>query len=218
MAVRYVVFDWDGTLADTYPVISAAYQHAFEVLGMPSIDYSEIKKITSTLANKDMLGFVFGDKKEQARQAYYSYIEANHKKGLRAVPHAKELLDFCRSKGWQLYLLSNKKRAYLCEELKYLGFDDYFSKIIAAGDFPEDKPNPQTVRALFGEVMPDADDILVIGDGMADWKTSQALSHSGKNSRCIIYDPQKKFSQASPDYIVSDVADIITILRNESNG
>lgn len=217
MTVRYVVFDWDGTLADTYPVISAAYKHTFEVLGMPAIDYSEIKKITSSLANKDMLGFVFGDKKEQAKQAYYSYIEANHKKGLRAVPHAKELLDFCRSKGMKLYLLSNKKRVYLYEELKFLGFADYFAKIIAAGDYPEDKPNPKTVRALFEDVIPDAEDILVVGDGLADWKTSQALNHSGKNSRCVIYDPQKSFSQASPDYIVSDVADIITILRKENN-
>ena len=217
MSVRYVVFDWDGTLADTYPVIAAAYRHTFDALGMPPIDYAEIKRLTSTLANKDTLGFIFGDKKEQAKQAYYAYIEANHKTKLQPIPHAKELLDFCKSKGMQLYLLSNKKRSYLREELNYLGFADYFAKIIAAGDFPEDKPNPQTVRALFGDNMPDAGDILVVGDGLADWKASQALSHSGKSSRCVIYDPQRNFSQASPDYVVSDVADIITILRKENN-
>ncbi len=217
MTLRYVVFDWDGTLADTYPVISAAYKHTFEALGMQPMEYSEIKKLTSTLANKDTLGYIFGDKKEQAKQAYYAYIEANHKTQLRPIPHAKELLDFCQSKGWKLYLLSNKKRTYLREEMNYLGFADYFAKVIAAGDFPEDKPNPQTVRALFDNGLPDATDIVVIGDGMADWKTSQALNHSGKSSRCIIYDPQNNFSQVSPDYVVSDVADIIEILRDESN-
>lgn len=217
MTVRYVVFDWDGTLADTYPVISAAYKHTFEALGMPSMDYSEIKRITSTLANKDILGFIFGDKKEQAKKVYYSYIEANHKDKLQPIPHAKELLDFCRDKGLKLYLLSNKKRNYLFEEMKYLGFADYFSKVIAAGDLPEDKPAPNTVRALFGDNLPNSEDILVVGDGMADWKTSQALNHSGRNSRCVIYDPQKNFSKVSPDYIVSDVADVIAILRKENN-
>ena len=107
MTVRYVVVDWDGTLADTYPVIAAAYRHTFNALGMPPIDYAEIKRLTSTLANKDTLGFIFGDKKEQAKQAYYAYIEANHKTKLQPIPHAKELLDFCKSKGMQLYLLSN---------------------------------------------------------------------------------------------------------------
>ena len=217
MPVRYVVFDWDGTLADTYPVISAAYKHTFEALGMPPMEYTEIKKLTSSLANKDTLGYVFGDKKEQAKQVYYSYIEANHKKSLQAIPHAKELLDFCKSKGLQLYLLSNKKRAYLCEEMNYLGFTDYFAKVIAAGDYPEDKPNPNTVRALFGNVLPNSEDIMVIGDGMADWKTAQALNHSGKSSRCVIYDPQHNFSQAAPDYVVGDVADVIAILRQENN-
>lgn len=217
MAVRYVVFDWDGTLADTYPVISAAYEHTFKALGMQPIAYSEIKKLTSTLANKDMLGFVFGDKKEQAKQVYYSYIDAHHKTELQPIPHAKELLDFCHENGLKLYLLSNKKRAYLREEIEALGFGKYFCKIIAAGDFPEDKPNPQTVRALFENEMPEAEDILVLGDGLADWKTAQALNHSGKNSLCVIYDPQRKFVQASPDYIVADVADVIKILRNENN-
>ena len=217
MTVRYVVFDWDGTLADTYPVIAEAYKYTFEGLGMAPIEYSEIKRLTSTLANKDMLAFVFGDKKEQAKQLYYSYIEANHKSKLRPVPHAKELLDFCRSKGLKLYLLSNKRRAYLYEEMQYLGFADYFAKIIAAGDCPEDKPNPDTVRALFGDDLPNSEDILVIGDGMADWKTAQDQKKKKKNSRCIIYDPHKNFSQGAPDYVVSDVADVIAILRKEDN-
>lgn len=216
MAVSYVIFDWDGTLADTYPVIVEAYRHTFKTLGMAPMEYSEIKKLTSTLSNKDTLGYIFGDKKEQAKQLYYSYIEANHKTKLRSVPHARELLDFCRDNGLKLYLLTNKKRIYLYEELNSLGFKDYFAKVVAAGDFPADKPDPNTVRALFGDELPDSDEILVVGDGMADWMTSRALSHSGKNTRCVIYDPQKSFSQAKPDYIVSDVAEVINILRKEN--
>lgn len=39
MSIKYVVFDWDGTLADTYPVISAAYDYTFDTLGLPRIPY-----------------------------------------------------------------------------------------------------------------------------------------------------------------------------------
>lgn len=55
MSIKYVVFDWDGTLADTYPVISAAYDYTFDTLGLPRIPYDEVKRITSTLQNKDTL-------------------------------------------------------------------------------------------------------------------------------------------------------------------
>lgn len=217
MTVRYVVFDWDGTLADTYPVIYAAYNHVFKTLGMKPITYDEIKKLTSSRDNKDTLGVVFGDKKELARKAYYDYIKVHHTDGLQAIPNAKKLLDFCRNNGVQNFLLTNKKRPYLLEELKHLGFTEYFSNIIAAGDLGEDKPDPKAVEALFGGNLPDADSVLVLGDGMADWKVSQVLNRSGKKSLCVIYDPQKKFYEASPDYKIADIADVITILKEKNN-
>ncbi len=217
MAVKYVVFDWDGTLADTYPVIYAAYRHAFKTLGMDPITYDEIKKLTSSRDNKDSLGAVFGDKKEIAKKAYYEYINAHHTDGLKAIPNAKKLLDFCRKSGMKNFLLTNKKRPYLLEEIKYLGFDDYFSNIVAAGDLGEDKPAPKAVEALFGGSLPEADMVLVLGDGMSDWKVSQVFNRAGKKSLCVIYDPQKKFCEASPDYKIADIADVITILKEKNN-
>ena len=41
MGIKHVVFDWDGTLADTYPVISAAYDYVFKCL---DIEASRIKQ------------------------------------------------------------------------------------------------------------------------------------------------------------------------------
>ena len=70
MSIKYVVFDWDGTLADTYPVISAAYDYTFDTLGLPRIPYDEVKRITSTLQNKDTLGCIFGERKQEAADAY----------------------------------------------------------------------------------------------------------------------------------------------------
>ena len=55
MKYKYAVFDWDGTLADTYPVISAAYDYTFDKMGLLRIPYDEIKRITSTLQNKATL-------------------------------------------------------------------------------------------------------------------------------------------------------------------
>ena len=212
-----MVFDWDGTLADTYPVIYAAYKYVFKTLGMKPITYDEIKKLTSSRDNKDTLGVVFGEKKELARKAYYDYIKAHHTDGLQAIPNAKKLLDFCRSSGVKNFLLTNKKRPYLLEELDYLGFSGYFSNIVAAGDLGEDKPDPKAVEALFDGNLPEADSVLVLGDGMADWKVSQVLNRAGKKSLCVIYDPQKKFHEVSPDYKIADIADVITILKEKNN-
>ena len=63
----FVIWDWDATLADTYPVINKAYAHTFEKLGMKdkTLSFDEIKRITSTLQNKDVLECVFGFEKNR---------------------------------------------------------------------------------------------------------------------------------------------------------
>lgn len=214
MKVQHLVFDWDGTLADTYPVISAAYEYAFKTLGLPAIPYDEIKRLTSTLQNKDTLGFIFGEQKEQAKEAYYNYIGLHHATELQAMTGAAELLGFCHQKGLSSYLITNKKRLYFLEECNQLGFTPFFTNIVTAGDFAEDKPHPLATHALFGKTLPEADTIMVIGDGLADYQVARTYDHNGKKALCTLYDPKGKYSGDRPDFLVDDLTKIIEILQS----
>ncbi len=213
MTIKHIVFDWDGTLADTYQVISTAYNHAFETLGLPPMSYDEIKRITSTVQNKDTLSVLYGDKKEEARLIFYNYIEKHHTDKLKTMPQAKEFLEFCHQSGFQLYLLTNKTRRYIMEELEGLGLTGFFTKIVAAGDFSEDKPHPIATHAVFPS-LPKADSILVIGDGVADYESARTYDHGNARALCIIYDPKEKYHGEQPDKIVKDFSEIITFLKD----
>lgn len=215
MKIRHIVFDWDGTLADTYPVISAAYDYVFKTLNLPPLSYDEIKRLTSTLPNKDTLGYIFGNRKDEAETAYYDYIREHHVSKLRAMPFAKELLQFCKDTDFQTYLLTNKRRPYFLEEADKLGFTEFFNKIAAAGDYQEDKPHPAATHALFDNHLPDADSILVIGDGEADFQVARTLDHSGKKALCAICDPAQKYSGKKPDYLVQNLNEIINLLTSD---
>ena len=117
MVYKYVVFDWDGTLADTYPVLSAAYDYAFTKLNMPSISYDEVKRITSTLQNRDTLGCMFGEKKEEAAKYFYEYIEKHHTEKLLPFDGAKDVLEYCKNSGKLIYLIINKSKQYIHDEI-----------------------------------------------------------------------------------------------------
>ena len=149
MKYKYAVFDWDGTLADTYPVISAAYDYTFDKMGLLRIPYDEIKRITSTLQNKDTLGYVFKERRDEAAGYFYEYIEKFHTDRLAPMFGAEKLLGFCREKGLECYLITNKKTRFIKEELEKLGFGKYFKKVVAAGEYAEDKPHPLTVPGWF---------------------------------------------------------------------
>jgi len=193
---KYAVFDWDGTLADTFPVILSAYDYTFEKLKLKKISSDELRRILSAVQNKDVLEYVFGEQKEEAAEYFYGYINANHDKNLKPQPGAKELLDFCKRIGVESYLITNKRTKFINQELSLLGFDKYFKKVVAAGEYEEDKPHPLACQALFDYKLPQAKEIVVIGDGEADVRTAQALN----GADCIIFDPLHRYKGVAPTY------------------
>ena len=217
MSIKYVVFDWDGTLADTYSVISAAYDHTFDTLGLPRIPYDELKRLTSAIPNKDMLAHLFGERKTEAAKAYYSFIDQHHTSALKPISGARRLLDYCQKHHITCLLITNKKNPYITAEVKQLGFADFFHKIIAAGEYAEDKPHPLAVHAAFDGILPPADEILVLGDGEADVQTAAAYAHDGQKAFCVIYDPKGNYKGSQPDCKIQDLRQVIDIIGEHND-
>ena len=215
MKRKYVVFDWDGTLADTYPVIAAAYDYTFDKMKLSRIPYDEIKRITSTLQNKDILGYVFNERREEAGRYFYEYIEKYHTEKLAPMKGAADLLDFCRDNGLACFLLTNKKTKFIREEMEKLGFTQYFKKVVAAGECPQDKPHPVACRAVFEGNLPPAAEIVVIGDGEADVLTAETYNDGKQKARCIIYDPKGKYKGKAQTDKVEKLSDVPALLERE---
>ena len=225
----FVIWDWDATLADTYPVTNAAYAYTFKKLGMEeqTISFDEVKRITSSLQNKDVLAHIFGeDKKENARKYFYEYISAKHAEKLEPIKGAYAALEYLATKKAVSLLLSNKTNTdkdgrgkYLSQETDKLNMTHYFSKIAGAGEEPEDKPSPIAIDALLNssETKPSKDDlILVIGDGEADLKIADYLRSKGLKASSILLDPKNKYKGSTrPNYTIHELNTLPIILRNE---
>lgn len=204
--IKYAVFDWDGTIAETYPVIVGAYRYVFEKLGMKAPSEAEIKDVIGRVQNKDMFAYFFDEAKiAEAKKLYYDYIEKFHTKNLKPMRGAKELLDFCVANHIQPLLMTNKRTKYIREELKILGFERYFSKIVAAGELSQDKPHQVACDALFGGNVPPASEIVVIGDGKADVEVAKCYG-----ARSIIYQ-----NMVQGDYNISQLIDAIDIIKGK---
>ncbi len=228
----FVIWDWDGTLADTYPVTNGAYAYTFKKLGMEdqTISFDEVKRITSTLQNKDVLAAVFGEeKKQEARKYFYEYIEAKHAKQLKPIKGAYAAMEYLASQRAISLLFSNKTNTdkdgrgkYLTEETICLKMKHYFRRIVGAGEQSEDKPSPIAIDAFFQKVkpMPSSEDlILVIGDGEADLKVAEHLKTKQLNVSSILLDPKHKYKgQIKPNYIIHELNTLPIILQNEIDG
>lgn len=203
--IKYAVFDWDGTLADTYPVLYAAYCDVARQLQLPEPLYEDVKKITGTVQNKNVLPTLFGSKADEAKVFFYRYIENCHLKHLKMIDGASELLNFCIQNKIEPLLLTNKKQKYLNEELKHLKLEGYFKSIVPAGLYQEDKPHPIACKALFQGHIPPKGEVIVIGDGGSDIQAADVLG-----AKSIILGERTK-----GDYNIKNLIEAIDIIKGK---
>ena len=120
-------------------------------------------------------------------------------------------LNLFPTHGTEPFDATNKNHAMLLEHCKQNPSNWIEQQF--AGDFTEDKPHPMAAHAVFDNNLPEADSILVIGDGMADYSAARTYDHNGKTAPCIIYDPKGTYTGGKPTLKVSNLKDIIPFLK-----
>lgn len=164
-----VIFDWDNTLVNTWPVIAEALNTARSAFGLETWSVAEAR-IKSARALSETFPEWFGENWEKARDLFYDRFAAVHCERLVAMDGAEELLRFLHEKGLPLFVVSNKKGIYLRDEIRCLGWQDMFTNIVGAGEAPCDKPARESVEMVLSGTDLRADDqrIWLVGDTQVD--------------------------------------------------
>ena len=167
-----IIFDWDNTLVNTWPVIHHALVETFIRMGAEPWSLEETKrKVGKSL--RDHFPALFGDKWEEAGKIYTETYRANNLKTLEGLPEALDMLDYIG--GLDLYraVISNKQGPVLRTEAEHMGWAKYFHKIIGAHDAKRDKPFPDPVfLALEGSGIEPSEKVWFVGDTITDVETA----------------------------------------------
>ncbi len=208
--IKYIVFDWDGTLVNTVPFLEKTFNYTFEKLNRPSISYDKIRHIASKCNGQGVFAAIFGKKYcEQAKKIFYGYAKEHHLELIESFPSAEKVIQFCKKNGLKCYILSNKKSELLKQEVEYLGWNNYFYKISGAGECSIDKPAAEPCQALFDNKIPQSDEILVVGDSPTDIKMAKVW-----NCTCVIIKSGKAYRGIKADYKLESLAEFIPLLQS----
>lgn len=165
---RAVLFDWDNTLVDTWLI-------CFEALNQTLIAYGH-KPYTAEEFNqrphasfKDSFPSIFEGKAYEAEQIFYQYVRSTPPEAIRPLPGAEKLLRYLFKKNAYVGIVSNKVGEILRQEVSYLGWEKYFSKVVGSRDTEADKPSPAPVfEALKGSAIKASHDVWFVGDSSID--------------------------------------------------
>lgn len=174
-----VIFDFDGTLADTIPAICFAFNTALEpVLGRTYSRAEVLARFGPT--DEQMLAIELRDHPATLPGVIENYFAAYQaaQKDVRAFEGIAELLETLR-REFPLAIMTGKSRRAAQISLAHLGWSDEFGAIVSGDDVAAPKPAPDGPLLAAREIGVAPQRCAYVGDSPADWGAASAAGMRG---------------------------------------
>ncbi|MEZ5540755.1 MAG: HAD-IA family hydrolase [Pseudomonadota bacterium] len=163
-SVKFIVFDWDGTLMDSEAQIVSCLHGAIADLGLPPMRDDTVKDVIG-LGLREAVEALLPGRDEAFRQ---SFVEAYRRywfasEGSSLFAGAREMLELLRAQGFLLGIATGKARRGLIQVLEQTGLTNHFDATRCA-DETASKPHPRMLLELMEEVGVAARATLMVGD------------------------------------------------------
>ena len=211
-----LIFDLDGTLADTRADLVAAANHTMRELELPEHSPERVASFVGR-GLRALLARALGPRPRgaeldaRALQIFTVWYREHMLDSTRAYPGMLELLDRLGAAGVGLAVATNKPGAFTRPMVEAL-FPGRFAAVIACADDVPAKPDPACVercRAAF-PALP-LERVLFVGDSDIDVETAR----NAKVDALAVtwgFQPRERLLAASPRWICADVAEIAEIV------
>jgi len=141
-----VIWDWDGTLVDSFETIRQAYNVARTTFGLSAWTLEETHANVAK-SGRDTFPAMFGQNADAAADIFYKTYAELAPKLVKAKPGRAALLQELVAANVPLAVVSNKRGDILRQECTALGWDGYFKVLIGSGDEVADKPDPAPMQS-----------------------------------------------------------------------
>ena len=169
--LKVAVFDWDNTLAESRTALVFCVNKVLHEYNLPEWEIVKAKR-DNMLSFRDNFPRIFGDKAAEAYEKYTKIYLQNVGKMITAFPKTMEVLQFLKSQGVKLMVMSNKDRKLLDYELPLLFNPEIFDNVVCGHEAQKDKPYAEhlfwTLKDMFTPQQINRHNVWVIGDSPQD--------------------------------------------------
>lgn len=173
--MKLVIWDFDGTLADTRPIIEAGMDHALRALGLDGAVRAEWLKYVG-LPVEVGIERTFGPLglgMPEVLKAYRSFGHAEHEALLRPFEGMTGLLHELRALGLPMAVASSKRGGPLRRQIAALGWDGLFDPIITPDEVKAGKPDPESLHLCLEAHGLAPEEAVMVGDAPFDLDMAQ---------------------------------------------
>lgn len=217
-----VVFDLDGTLADTSGDLIAAANACFRARGLGDLLHPSDDALIAFHGGRAMLRAGFAriaadillppsaeDEDYPRLLDFYGDSIARH---TRLYPGTEAALDQLAAEGHRLAVCTNKPKALAERLLRELGIRDRFAAMIGADTLPVRKPDPRPYQAAVAGAGGQLAHSFLVGDTETDRKTAAA---AGVKVALVAFGPEgKALTRLAPEAMLAHFDDLPALARD----
>jgi HAD superfamily hydrolase (TIGR01509 family) len=210
-SIQGVLFDWDGTLLNSYEADTAAYLAMFRKMRIPW-GIAELKRHYSpdwyrVYRAAKLPGSRWDDADRTWREQY-----ANHKPKLLAG--ARRVLTRLRTRH-ELGLVTSGDRERVVRQLREFRLTEVFAARVCGGDTIRKKPHPEPLRLALRNMELNARDCLYVGDAPEDLEMAR---RAGVRAIAVLgpFPTEKRLRSAKPEFLLESIEELPDALERLS--
>ena len=214
MKLKLIIFDFDGTLADTRQLIVETMQQTIGELGLtPCTDEQCASMIGLPLKQAFIELIPMSD--EMGDRCVDTYRRIFNKNNAAYViptfPNVLDTLLRLSSKGYILTIASSRSRKSLLDFVHTMQLEEVFPYILGADDVIHAKPHPEPVLRTLEAFGCSPDEALVVGDMKYDILMGR---RAGTHTCGVTYGNGtiEELKESGADLIIEDFREILTFL------
>ena len=177
MTFRAVLFDLDGTLADTAPDLIAAVNRILAEESRPPLPESALRPLVSK-GGRALLARAFADLGEDTREPLLPRFLAAYAEALavhtRPFDGIEALLEAIEVRGWPWGIVTNKPEGLAVGVVAGLGWSTRSKALVGGDTLPVRKPAPEPLWLAASQLGVAPEACLYVGDDARDIEAAKA--------------------------------------------
>lgn len=205
--IKDIIWDFDGTLFDTYPGIVYSFKQALKDIGINEsdekiLDFMKISEGCAIANFKEVYGI-----NDDFIDKYTNYKKHIKPEMVTPFPFAAEICKQFMASGGRNYIITHRGESTF-KFLEHYGMIGYFTEVITKQNGFKRKPDPEAFIYLIEKYQINRSTAVVVGD-----REIEILGGKAAGIKTCLYNTNKVALAVTPDFCIDALEDLKEILN-----
>lgn len=210
MKYKAVIWDFDGTLFNTYPVMVKAFKEALLNRGYEETEEKILKHMKVSVREAINHYTSFYNLGEGLGEDYAKNEEEGKASETVPFPFAREICEGIIASGGKNFIVTHRSRSSAEKYLKEYNMVSLFTEIVGKENGYKRKPDPEAYYYILNKYSLRPQEVLIVGD-----REFEAKAAENAGIHCCLFDSNKILRITKTEYYIKELAQLMKILFPE---